>query len=250
MQIDINCDMGEGFGAYLLGNDEAILSAVTSANIACGYHAGDPLVMDATVRLAVKYGVGIGAHPGYPDLQGFGRRNMDLTPEEVENMVLYQIGALAGFVKSAGGQLVHVKPHGALYNQAAKERNLALGITRAVVRFSKELILVGLAGSQLLEAGQELGLRVASEAFPDRAYNEDGSLRSRRLPGAVLESPQEVLAHALDLVNDGISTPSGRIKVNTLCVHGDNPAAVIIAQTLRRELQSAGTSVIPLRGLA
>jgi 5-oxoprolinase (ATP-hydrolysing) subunit A len=245
-QIDINCDMGESFGAYKLGDDEAILAAVSSANIACGFHAGDPLVMDTTVRLAMKYGVAIGAHPGYPDLQGFGRRNMDLTPEEVEGMVLYQLGALAGFVTSYGGQLVHVKPHGALYNQAAKDRKLALGISRAVQRFSKELILVGLAGSVLVEVGKELGLRVAAEAFPDRAYEADGSLRSRRLPGAVLESPQEVLAHALSLAREGISLPSGSINIDTLCVHGDNPAAVTIAHTLRHELLAAGITIAPL----
>ena len=185
--MDLNCDMGESFGRYELGEDEAVLDWVTSANIACGLHAGDPLVMERTVRLAVQKGVRIGAHPGYPDLQGFGRRVLDLTAEEVEAFTLYQVSALAGFARANGTELAHVKPHGALYNQAARDRGLADAIASGVKRFSPGLVLVGLAGSALIEAGQAAGLRVANEGFPDRAYNPDGSLRSRRLPGAVLE---------------------------------------------------------------
>lgn len=245
--IDLNCDMGESFGTYRLGNDAAILPLVTSANIACGFHAGDPLVMDATVRLAVQAGVHIGAHPGYPDLQGFGRRSMDLTPEEVENMLLYQVGALAGFVRSTGAELTHVKPHGALYNQAAKDRPLAKAIARAVSRFSRTLILVGLAGSALLEAGQELRLQVAGEGFPERAYNPDGSLLSRRLPGAVIESPQEAADHAVLMVQGGIPVTSGsqtrRVKVETLCIHSDNPNAVEVARAIRTRLERAGITL-------
>lgn len=186
--IDLNCDMGESFGRYALGHDEAIMPFITSANIACGFHAGDPLVMAKTVALAVRHGVAVGAHPGYPDLQGFGRRSMDLSPDEVESIVLYQVGALAGFARAAGAELAHVKPHGALYNQAATDRASAQAIARDVARFSKNLILVGLAGSVLIEAGVEAGLRVANEGFPDRAYNPDGTLTSRRMPGAVRKS--------------------------------------------------------------
>ena len=178
--MDINCDLGESFGRYELGEDEEVMQFITSANVACGLHAGDPLTMERTVRLAARLGVAVGAHPGYPDLQGFGRRGMDLTPEEAAGFVLYQIGALAGFTRAAGIELAHVKPHGALYNQAAQDPALAEAIAQAVKSFSRDLILVGLAGSALVMAGEAAGLRTASEGFPDRAYNPDGSLRSRR----------------------------------------------------------------------
>lgn len=251
MTIDLNCDMGESFGAYRIGEDEAMMSAITSANVACGFHAGDPLVMERTVCLAARHQVSVGAHPGYPDLQGFGRRNMDLSVEEIEAIVLYQVAALAGFARANRVELAHVKPHGALYNQAARDHGMATAVARAVARFSKDLILVGLAGSQLVEAGLEQGLRVANEAFPDRAYNPDGSLRSRKLPGAVLESPEEVVAHALTLVREGIPVSSGsqntKIEVQTLCIHGDNPAAVKIARKLRAELFNANVEIAPLK---
>ena len=246
MKIDLNCDMGESFGRYVLGNDEALIPLITSANIACGFHAGDPLVMEATVRLAARFGVGVGAHPGHPDLQGFGRRNLDLSPEEAEAFVLYQVGALAGFARAAGVELAHVKPHGALYNQAAKDRPLAEAIARGVVRFSKNLILVGLAGSALTAAGAEAGLRVANEGFPDRAYNADGSLRPRRLPGAVLESPSEAAAQAVKMVSEGIRFGETRVQVQTLCIHGDNPAALAIAQAVRGALAANKIEVITL----
>jgi UPF0271 protein len=245
--VDINCDMGESFGSYRIGNDAAIMPFITSANIACGFHAGDPLVMDATVQLAIQHGVSAGAHPGYPDLQGFGRRNMDLTPEEVEAFTLYQVAALAGFGRARGIELAHVKPHGALYNQAARDRTLALAIARGVTRFSRDLVLVGLAGSMLVEMGSEAGLRVASEAFADRAYNPDGSLRSRRLPGALIEAPQEALEQALRLVQEGAAVirdgQTVRVKVDTLCIHGDNPAAPQIAQAIRTGLEAKGIPV-------
>lgn len=245
--MDLNCDMGESFGAYALGQDAAVMPYITSANIACGYHAGDPLVMAATVALAAQHRVAIGAHPGYPDLQGFGRRNLDLTPEEVEAMTLYQIGALAGFIRAAGAELVHVKPHGALYNQAAKDPALARAIAAAVAKFSKELILVGLAGSALVTAGAEAHLRTAAEGFPDRAYNPDGSLRSRKLPGALLEDPAAVLAHALALATHGIKVETGSrthfIAVDTLCLHGDHPQAGENARQVRSALGAAGIQV-------
>jgi len=248
--MDLNCDMGESFGAYALGQDEAVMPHITSANIACGYHAGDPLVMRATLALAARHAVGLGAHPGYPDLQGFGRRNMELTPDEVEALTLYQIGALAGLARAARLELAHVKPHGALYNQAAKDPALARAVARAAAGFSKTLILVGLAGSALIAAGQEAGLRTASEAFPDRAYNPDGSLRARKLAGAVIEDPGAVLAHALELARHGIRVESEHgaacLAVDTLCLHGDHPHAGENARQVRAALEGAGIRVARL----
>jgi UPF0271 protein len=247
MKIDLNCDMGESFGRYTLGHDAGLMPYVTSANVACGLHAGDPLVMERTVGLAREHGVGIGAHPGYPDLQGFGRRAMQLAPEEVEALVLYQIGALAAF---AGAELVHVKPHGALYNQAARDPALAQAIARAVARFSCRLILVGLANSFLIEAGLEAGLPVAREAFVDRAYEADGSLRSRRLPGAVLQDPAQAAAQAVRMARDGVVVAYNgeevRVQAQTMCLHGDTPAALEIAQAVRQALDAAGVQVTPL----
>lgn len=250
MAIDLNCDMGESFGAYALGADEALMPLVTSVNIACGYHAGDPMVMDRTVRLALRYGVGIGAHPGFPDLMGFGRRAMHLRPEEIENYVLYQVGALAAFARSVGAELTHVKPHGALYNMACTDIEIARAIARGVARAGGGLILVGLAGSALLQAAQEAGLPSAREGFADRAYEADGSLRPRRLPGAVIEDPETAAAQALRIARDGVAlTREGQtvaLEVDTLCLHGDNPAAVAIAQAVRRRLEAAGIQVAAL----
>lgn len=245
--IDINCDMGESFGVYRLGEDEAVMPFITSANIACGLHAGDPLVMQATVRLAVRHGVRIGAHPGYPDLQGFGRREMHLAPEEVEALVLYQVAALQGFARVEGREITHVKPHGALYNQAAKDEMLADAIVRAVVRLSREVILVGLAGSAMIEAGQQAGLKVAREAFPDRTYETDGSLRPRSLPGAVISDPKEAAANGLRLAREGIQfIRDGKQEtcpVDTLCIHGDTPGAAEFAKLLRQLLEAEGIRI-------
>lgn len=243
MSIDLNCDLGESFGAWRMGADEAIMPLITSANIACGFHAGDPAVMARTVQLAKAHGVAVGAHPGYADLQGFGRRELQLAPDEVEALVLYQIGALAAFARAEGVELAHVKPHGALYNQAAREHALAQAIARAVARFSRELILVGLAGSALIEAGAEAGLRAANEGFPDRAYNADGTLRSRRLPGAVLEAPETVAAQAVRLATEGIEKDGNRIAVETLCIHGDGPHAVEFARAVRAALIDRGVNL-------
>jgi UPF0271 protein len=238
--IDINSDIGEAFGAYSLGDDAAIMTYIDSANIACGMHAGDPGVMDRTVKLAKEYNLRIGAHPGWPDLQGFGRREMGLTPGEAEAYVLYQIGALAGFCQAYGVELTHVKPHGALYNQAAKNPALAGAVARAVQRFSRQVTLVGLAGSCLVTAGLELGIPVWSEGFPDRAYEEDGSLRSRKLPGSLVENPAEAAANGVNLAKEGIcAVVDGKVvtwKVDTLCVHGDSPNAVETARQLREAL--------------
>lgn len=246
MNIDLNCDMGESFGRYVLGDDAAVMPYLTSANIACGLHAGDPLVMQKTIRLAKKYGVAVGAHPGWPDLQGFGRRDMNLSAEETEAFVLYQIGALMAFAKAEGVELRHVKPHGALYNQAARDKVLASAIARAVKTFSVDLILVGLAGSSLMEAGTELGLRVANEGFPDRNYNPDGTLVSRQQPNAVIESPEEVAAHAMALAREGIDFSGRRVRVDTLCLHGDNVHAAQNAKTVREALTANGIQVMAL----
>lgn len=242
MRIDINCDLGESFGRYTLGNDELLLPLVTSANIACGFHAGDPRVIDQTVKAVRRHEVAIGAHPGFPDLQGFGRRRMELSPEEVEACVLYQIGALAAFARASGADLTHVKPHGALYNQAAEDAAIALAVARGVARFSQGLILVGLAGSALVEAGLEAGLRVAAEGFPERGYTADGRLLARGLPGAVVASPEQAAGQALRLAQEGI----GGVHIDTLCVHGDNPRAVPIAQAIRARLSEHGIDVRPL----
>ncbi len=249
-RIDLNCDVGESHGAYRIGADEALMPWITSANVACGYHAGDPLVMDRTVRLAVQCGVGIGAHPGYPDLLGFGRRQMQLSPEEIENYVLYQVGALGAFVRSAGAKLAHVKPHGALYNAAAKDIEMARAIARGVARVRSDLILVGLAGSVLIEAAQEAGLRVAREGFADRAYNPDGTLRSRKLPGAVIEEPAMAAERAVRIARNGsVVAYAGEevsLRVDTICVHGDTPTAVEIVRAIRQKLEEAEIEVSPI----
>lgn len=251
MNIDLNCDLGESFGRYDLGEDADVMAWITSANIACGMHAGDPLVIQQTVRLAAQRGVAVGAHPGYPDLQGFGRRFMDMTAEEVEAFTLYQVSAVAGFARAEGVSLVHVKPHGALYNQAAINEQLAEAMARGVARFSKDLILVGLAGSLLVQVGESLGLRVANEGFPDRAYNPDGSLRSRRLSGAVLESVEEICAQAVRLVKEGIVVTEGSgqraVQVDTLCLHGDHHGAAQNAAAVWQRLETAGIRVAPLQ---
>lgn len=243
MKIDLNCDMGESFGQYKLGDDEAVMPFITSANIACGFHAGDPQVMRKTIRLAKQFHVAIGAHPGWPDLQGFGRREMNLSPDEAEAFTLYQIGALAAFAKAEGAELRHVKPHGALYNQAAKDRSLADAIARAVKAFSVDLILVGLAGSSLIEAGADAGLRVANEGFPDRRYNPDGTLVSRRQSNAVIESPDEVTAHAVSLAKNGIDFLGRRVKADTLCLHGDHVHAAGNVRLIRAALEKQNIEI-------
>jgi UPF0271 protein len=248
--IDLNCDIGEGFGAWGAGADAELMPLITSANIACGFHAGDPATIRRTIDLAKQHGVAVGAHPGYPDLQGFGRRAMDLSPPEIEDAVLYQIGAVYGFARGAGVPLAHVKPHGALYNRAVKDREVAEAIARAVHRFDAELILVGLAGSALVDAGRALGLPVAREAFADRAYAPDGSLQSRKLPGSVLADPERVLEQALGIIRDRrASTSAGSVVVaaDTLCLHGDGPHALALAHALRAGLERAGVLLAPLR---
>ncbi len=236
--IDLNADVGEGFGPWPMGADEALIPIVTSVNIACGFHAGDPLVIERTIRLALEAGVGIGAHPGYPDREGFGRRDLAMSAGELEAAVLYQVAALAGMVAAAGGRLRHVKAHGALYNRAALDPAVAEPIARAVHRISADLILVGPPGSALLSAGASAGLPTAAEGFADRAYEADGSLRSRRLPGAVHIDPLTAAAQAVALAADG--------RYATLCVHGDTPGAAVIARAVRTALEAAGHRVTAL----
>jgi len=242
MKIDVNCDMGEGLDEV----DAAIMPFITSANIACGAHAGGAEIMTKTIRLAKKHGVAVGAHPGWPDKEGFGRREMSLTADEVETLVFDQINALAGIAKIENITLHHVKPHGALYNQAVKDRVLADAIARAVSRFSRELVLVGLAGSGSVETGAQIGLRVAHEAFPDRHYNPDGTLRSRSEADALLESPEEIAAHAVHLARDGIQFEGRNIKPDTLCLHGDHVHAVENAKLVRAKLEENGIRVVSL----
>lgn len=248
--MDLNVDCGESFGAWTLGDDAAVLRHVTSANIACGGHAGDPGVMRRTLRLCRALGVSAGAHPGYPDLQGFGRRALPMSPDEIADSVLAQLGALEALARAEGVKLTHVKPHGALYNRAATDRAVADAIAGAVAAFDPGLILVGLAGSQLIEAGRAAGLCVAREAFADRAYEADGSLRARHLPGALIEDTAQGVAQALGIALRGeVTSWDGacvRLEADTLCIHGDTPGAAARAEQLRRALEQAGVAVRPL----
>ncbi len=246
MTIDLNCDMGESYGRYTLGEDAEVMPFITSANVACGLHAGDPSVMRATIRLAKEHGVAVGAHPGWPDLQGFGRREMTMTPEEAEGYILYQIGALAAFAREEGVELRHVKVHGALYNQAVKDRALADVIARAVRGFDKDLILIALAGSAMSKSAMGIGLRVANEGFPDRHYNPDGTLTSRKHTGALVTSPQDVAAQALSLARKGIEFGGKRVPIDTLCLHGDSARAGENARQVRAALEKAGIKVAAL----
>ncbi len=243
LTVDLNCDLGESFGRYKLGNDADMMPWITSANVACGFHAGDPHVMAETVALAAEYKVALGAHPGYPDLQGFGRRQMALTAEEVYGIILYQLGALAAFAQAAGVPLVHIKPHGALYNFAARDIATAEAIAEAVADFDTNLILGGLAGSLLIEAGKRAGLQVAHEGFPDRTYQPNGELLPRSQPGAVITDPDAVAANAVRLVREGISVSGTAIRIDTLCLHGDNPQAAANAKQVRQRLEAEGIIV-------
>ena len=251
MEVDLNSDVGESFGVWTSGDDEALIPLVTSVNVACGLHAGDPLVIERTVALAVRAGAAIGAHPGYPDLAGFGRREMEMTPAELEAAIVYQVGAVGTFARAAGVELRHVKPHGALYNRAAIDPAVAESIARAVRRVSRDLVLVGLAGSVILDAGLAAGLPVAAEAFADRAYEPDGRLRSRRLPDAVHASAAVAAAQAVSIVRDGrVTTRDGSsfvVHADTICLHGDTPAAPEFARAIRAALTGAGATIAALR---
>ncbi len=251
--IDLNCDMGESFGAYKIGMDERIIGHITSANIACGWHAGDPLVMNRTVGMAKENGVGVGAHPGFPDMMGFGRRSMACTPEEIRLYTTYQIGALQAVCAANGVRLRHVKPHGALYLQAVEKEETARAVAEAIVGVAPELYYVALAGKKgelMTRIGRESGLKIAYEAFPDRAYTPEGTLAPRKEPGAVIAEPEEVAERALRMVLekrviavDGSSIP---LEADTLCVHGDTPTAVELAGRIRKDLEAEGVVLSPI----
>ena len=253
VRVDLNCDLGESFGNYTCGLDARIIPQISSANIACGFHASDPLVMAKTVAMAKEYGVAVGAHPGYPDLVGFGRRNLSVAPEELKAMVQYQIGALRAFCDAQGLVMQHVKPHGAMYNMAAKDRKLADAICRAIVEVDPKLLLLGLSGSQLLEAASEIGLPWASEVFADRAYEDDGALTPRSLPGSVITDEEQAIARVLQMVREGtVTARSGKtiaICADSICLHGDGVKAVEFAARIRKELTSNGVEIVPLHAL-
>jgi 5-oxoprolinase (ATP-hydrolysing) subunit A len=250
--IDLNSDVGESFGNYKLGLDEDVIPLISSANIACGYHAGDPAVMRQTVALARKHGVGLGAHPGLPDLVGFGRRNMDVTLQEIRDFVTYQIGALQAVAALQGSRLQHVKPHGALYNMAVKAPEIWDAVAEVMAKLDERLILFVLAGpdrQDLQAIGRRRGIRIAFEFFADRAYNSDGTLVPRKLPGAVIHDNVVVAAKVVKLVKEGqVKTIDGseiELQAETICVHGDNPKAVALVKKIRETLDAAGVAVQP-----
>lgn len=250
MEIDLNADVGESFGIYTIGEDSALIPLLTSVNVACGFHAGDPGVMRSTVALARAHGVAVGAHPGFPDLAGFGRREMSATPREIEDLVAYQIGALAGIAAAEGVRLQHVKAHGALYNMAARDRTVADAVARATALVDRTLILLGLPDSQLTAAGRAAGLRTASEGFADRAYQPNGALVPRSRPGAVIDDVDTVVTRAVAMARDhvvvAIDGARVTLDVETICVHGDTPGAAGLAARIRAALQRAGLAVRPL----
>jgi UPF0271 protein len=248
--MDLNCDLGESFGAYAIGADAEVMASITSANVACGFHGGDPSVMRRTVRMAREAGVAVGAHPGFPDLVGFGRREMHATPDEVYDMVLYQLGALAGIARAEGVRLQHVKPHGALYTMAVRDGRLADAIARAVRAFDSTLVLFGLPSSELLRAARDAGLPVAAEGFADRSYERDGSLTPRSRPGSVIHDPDVVVRRAVRMAVERRATATDgtdiSIQVDTICTHGDTPGAAQLTRLLRAGLEAAGIAVTPI----
>lgn len=248
--INLNADLGESFGAWSMGDDESLLDIVASANIACGFHAGDPLVMQRTVAAAKKRGVSIGAHPAFPDLQGFGRRRMDIPATELEAMIIYQIGALQAMAAAEGSCVSHVKPHGALNNMACADPALADCVARAIHAISPQLILLAPAYSRLATAGESIGLPVILEIFADRAYQDDGQLMPRSQPGAMIHGTDAALAHVLRMLDEqAIVSVNGKrlpTRVQSICVHGDNPEAVATASDLRRGIEAAGYSIVSL----
>lgn len=245
--IDLNCDLGESFGAYKIGMDEEVIPYITSANVACGYHAGDPLVMKKTVAMCKARGVGIGAHPGYPDLLGFGRRNMTVKPEEAKAYVMYQVGALKAFCDAEGVSMRHVKPHGALYNMAGKDYALARAIAEGVQAVDGNLRLMALSGSQMIRAAEDIGLPYASEVFADRAYQSDGSLVPRTQPGAMIEEEDEAIRRVIRMALEGkVTSIDGEeiaIRADSVCVHGDGPKALAFVKKIHAALEAEGIEV-------
>ena len=249
-KVDLNSDLGESFGAWKMGRDADVLTFVSSANVACGFHAGDPMVMKQTVKDAIAAGVAIGAHPSYPDLKGFGRRNMTCSPDELYSDTLYQIGALRAFCDAAGVKLQHVKPHGAMYNSAAKKPEEALALAQAVKDAGGGLILMGLAGSEFDKAAEKLGIPYAAEAFADRGYMNDGTLVPRRMEGAFVRDVEVAAQRVIRMVKEGVVEAIDgtvvKLRPQSICLHGDSPSAVEMARTLRQRLVEAGIEILPL----
>lgn len=250
-KIDLNSDLGESFGNYTIGMDEEIIKHVSSVNVACGFHAGDPVVMEKTVAAAVKCGTAVGAHPGFLDLIGFGRRNMSITPSEAKAYVKYQLGALMAFTQAAGIKIQHVKPHGALYNMAGVDYKLAKAIADAIFEVDKDIILLAPSGSQMLKAGLDIGLKVASEVFADRGYTSKGTLVPRSEPGAFIHDEHEAIERVIRMIKEGkVKTATGEdisIKADSVCVHGDNPKAVEFVTKIKEALISEGIEIVPIR---
>lgn len=245
--IDLNCDLGESFGAYKIGLDDQVIPFISSANVACGFHASDPLVMQKTVALCAENGVRVGAHPGYPDLVGFGRRNLNASPAEVKAMVTYQVGALTAFCRAKGVKMQHVKPHGAMYNMAGKDIALASAICEAIADVDPSLILMALSGSRMVEAAEKTGLRAAREVFADRAYEEDGSLVARTKPGAMITDEEQAIARVIGMIKKGtVTAVTGKeipITADSVCVHGDGPKALAFVQRIREALTAEGIEI-------
>ena len=249
-KVDLNCDLGESFGNYKLGLDEEVIKYISSANVACGFHASDPLVMAHTVKLAKEASVCVGAHPGFPDLVGFGRRNMNVSPKEAKAMIQYQIGALDAFCKAAGIKIQHVKPHGALYNMAGKDLKLAEAICEGIYEVNPNLILLALSGSEMVKAAQNIGLKVAREAFADRAYEEDGSLVARTKEGAMITDEEEAIKRVVKMVKENkVEAITGKeiyIKVDSICVHGDGPKALEFVKKINNRLATENIKITPI----
>lgn len=252
-RVDLNSDLGESFGAYTIGCDEQVLPLVTSANVACGFHASDPVVMSRTVGMAAQAGIQVGAHPGFPDLMGFGRRNLAVTPEEARAYTLYQLGAMSGFCRAAGLAMQHVKPHGALYNMAGKDYALSRGICEAIREFDPKLIVLALSGGELLRCAQDMGLRAASEVFADRAYEEDGSLVNRRKQGAMITDEYVAIERVIRMITEQkVTAITGKdisIRADSICVHGDGPKALAFVQRIREALAESGIELRPLKDI-
>ena len=249
-KVDLNSDLGESFGRYTLGMDADILQLVSSANVACGYHASDPLVMNKTIAMAKETGVRVGAHPGFPDLMGFGRRNMDVSPAEAKAYTLYQLGALDAFCKAHGVKIQHVKPHGAMYNMAGKDYALSKAICEAIYEYDKDLIVMALSGGELVHAAEDMGLKVAREVFADRAYEEDGSLVNRRKEGAMITDENEAIARVVRMIKEQkVTAITGKdipIKADSVCVHGDGVKALAFVKKIRETLTAEGVEIVPL----
>ena len=249
-KVDLNSDLGESFGRYTLGMDADILQLVSSANVACGYHASDPLVMNKTIAMAKEAGVRVGAHPGFPDLMGFGRRNMDVSPAEAKAYTLYQLGALDAFCKAHGVKMQHVKPHGAMYNMAGKDYALSKAICEAIYEYDKDLIVMALSGGELVHAAEDMGLKVAREVFADRAYEEDGSLVNRRKEGSMITDENEAIARVVRMIKEQkVTAITGKdipIKADSVCVHGDGVKALAFVKKIRETLTAEGVEIVPL----